>query len=177
MGKYLNVTVPLIVSVGLYGCANYSNRFISANYSSLNSVPYDLGGSPEVFVKNEHLFSQNDLMFFNNARPSAFPSTPNGVNLADLADLNLLSFHIRNIGNVTIRFMIRAIPGDWVEYNVQSGDFITPRCQNCTSDTVQIAIPTEGLPILVREINLQERYDIYWSEPFKRWDIRSIRRL
>lgn len=154
-GRITRANVILLVAVGstLAGCSGYVG---------LNAVPYDLRNA-RAEVENRGVISQNDLLPFTNSPPSIYT-----------ASLPLGYFQLRNVGNRSLRIKVRAMPGDWQDLEVPSGESVALRCGDCTTPYVQIAIPTEGRDIVVRTISLQNRYNIFWDESEKRWDLRTV---
>lgn len=151
MGRHRNKILLALLSVNLAGCAKVDN---------FASVPYDLRG-PKVIVAEHGTIAQNDLQQFANSVPSA-------------ASLARGYLQIRNIGDRSIHLRVRALPGDWTDFTIPSGESTTFICTNCSERYVQVAIPTEGQDTIVRTIDLQARYELYWDNFYKRWDLRPI---
>jgi hypothetical protein len=152
MKSKLNGLGPVLICASLSGCTAY--------YPELSAVPYDAN---KAVVDNPGLLSQRDLLPFNNPQPKTIT-----------AGLPLAYFHLRNTGDRALRIRVRAMPGDWTEFVIPSGEPMDFRCDGCSNSYVQIAIPTDGRDILVRTLSLQMRYDIFWDYSEKRWDVRPV---
>ena len=91
-----------------------------------------------------------------------------------VAGLRSSYVQVLNSGDRPVRFRVRAEPGDWTEYKIGSEEPLTLTCVNCKTTVVRMAIPTDDRGILIRELDLQWRYQIFWDETDKRWDVRPI---
>lgn len=150
--------VVALASVCLAGCEHFNN---------LDSVPYDLGATTRTTVRNQQLVTAN-LATFTNVVPAESPTFISRVGLP------LGYFHLVNRGDRSILIKARAMPGTWADYTIGSGDSLTFKCEMCEAGWVQIAIPTEGHPTIVRTIRTQARYEIFWDDSIHQWDLRDL---
>jgi hypothetical protein len=157
-----------VASLALAGCVHFDSRD-RVHFQSLETLPYSLNGTAEVRVRDQHLIVPPDLHVFTN------PAPPGSTRSTLQASLASAYFVVINRGDRTLLIRVRAMPGEWTDFAIGSGESLAFSCTPCTEHWVQIAIPSAGHPTLVRTIGLQDRYEIFWDDSGKLWDVRPIR--
>jgi hypothetical protein len=81
------------------------------------------------------------------------------------------NIRIVNLGNSALSYKIRPNNGVWTQQRIERGGTASFDCTGCVAFETQIETP--GHPPLTRTLPLNQRYQIFWNDAAKAWDIGS----
>ena len=86
------------------------------------------------------------------------------------------SVFITNRGRLDIAFSIRPSSGVWSTHTVVSGGSSTISCDQCSTESFEISINTEGEKTVSYRLDSGKRYEIQWNSEKELWDIFAVRK-